>query len=147
MRQDIVCGGGGLKPLSEVHDVIAAGDVGGCDSRQSTFKLIPSEPETILMTRMTALAAMAAATLSAPAFAAEPATTADANAAAALSTALSQATAARQAQIALVNQGYTNVSELGRDDNGRFVGTAVKDGKTVLVSIDMRRPPAADLAH
>lgn len=99
------------------------------------------------MTRMTAIAAVAVATLSTPVFAAEPATSGDASAQAALSTALSQATAARQAQITLVNQGYTNVSELDRDDNGRFVGTAVKDGKTVIVSIDMRRPPAADLAN
>lgn len=147
MRHDIVCGGAGQQLLSDCQTVMAAGDVSGCGTDPTLFQLIPTQPETVSMTRMTALAAVAVATLSTPVFAAEPATSGDASAQAALSTALTQATAARQAQIALVNQGYTNVSELDRDDNGRFVGTAVKDGKTVIVSIDMRRPPAADLAN
>jgi|CXWK01.1.fsa_nt_gi hypothetical protein len=97
------------------------------------------------MIRTFALAAAAA--LSAPALAAEITPEANASPAAALSTALGQEAAARQAQVALVKQGYTNVSELGRDNDGRFVGTAVKDGKTVFVSVDMRRPPAAGLAN
>lgn len=43
----------------------------------------------------------------------------------------------------LLSQGYTAVSELERDANGRWTGTATKDGKTVIVAIKV---PAANSA-
>ena len=37
----------------------------------------------------------------------------------------------------LVAQGYSNVSELNRDAKGHWVGTAVKNGKTLAVAITL----------
>lgn len=48
---------------------------------------------------------------------------------------LAQVAAETQAQKHLLSQGYTNVSSLEQDANGRWTGTAVKDGKTVIVAI------------
>ncbi len=70
-----------------------------------------------------------------PALAAEAAAPAktDANAVARLQ--LSQTSAAMQARQHLIRQGYINVSSLEQDGNGRWVGSAQKDGKTVYVAI------------
>jgi hypothetical protein len=38
----------------------------------------------------------------------------------------------------LMQKGYTNVSELVKDAQGKWVGSATKDGKTVLVAVDVR---------
>jgi hypothetical protein len=37
----------------------------------------------------------------------------------------------------LMQQGYTNVSELVKDAQGKWVGSATKDGKTVPVAVDV----------
>jgi hypothetical protein len=37
----------------------------------------------------------------------------------------------------LMQQGYTNVSELMKDAQGKWVGSATKDGKTVPVAVDV----------
>jgi hypothetical protein len=90
------------------------------------------------MIRALTLATVLAAGFTLPAFAADaPAATAavDGNAAASQSAALSVAANAEQARKILLSQGYTNVSELNRDDKGRWTGTATKDGKTIFVAI------------
>lgn len=38
----------------------------------------------------------------------------------------------------LLRQGYTGVSELVKDESGRWVGTATKDGKNVPVAVDVK---------
>jgi hypothetical protein len=38
----------------------------------------------------------------------------------------------------LMHQGYTHVSQLAKDANGKWVGTATKDGKTVVVAVQVR---------
>jgi hypothetical protein len=38
----------------------------------------------------------------------------------------------------LMHLGYTNVSQLQRDAQGNWTGTAVKDGKTVPVAVKVR---------
>ena len=38
----------------------------------------------------------------------------------------------------LMQQGYTNVSELVKDAQGKWVGSATKDGKTVPVAVDVK---------
>ena len=65
--------------------------------------------------------------------AATPATIAPAVAAQAA--ALNAGADAQTARQLLVSQGYSNVSELNRDTKGHWVGTAVKDGKTMAVAI------------
>lgn len=48
---------------------------------------------------------------------------------------LSKAANANQVRDMLVAKGYTNVSGLVLDEQGRWTGTATKDGKTVAVSV------------
>ena len=38
----------------------------------------------------------------------------------------------------LMQQGYTSVSELVKDAQGKWVGSATKDGKTVPVAVDVK---------
>jgi hypothetical protein len=38
----------------------------------------------------------------------------------------------------LKQQGYTNVSQLDKDADGKWVGTASKDGKTLVVAVDVK---------
>ncbi len=83
------------------------------------------------------LASLSLAALSAPAFA-ETAAPAATNDAAAQKAILAETGAALEARQHLVRQGYINVSPLNQDDNGRWVGTASKGGKTVIVAIDLR---------
>ena len=52
-----------------------------------------------------------------------------------LDTALTDAATAQQIRTQLLQNGYTHVSALMRDSSGRFAGTAVKDGKTVIVAV------------
>lgn len=56
---------------------------------------------------------------------------------------VSDASAEVVARKHLLSQGYTTVSDLERDANGRWTGTAMKDGKTVIVAIKI---PATDSA-
>lgn len=48
-----------------------------------------------------------------------------------------------QARQHLVRLGYTNISELTKDQDGRWVGAATtKDGQTRAVAVDIKRPVA-----
>ncbi len=96
------------------------------------------------MIRAFFIATILAAGLAAPALAGdEPAT--DAASAAAFTA--QQTAVANQQQIRklLAAQGYVVTSDLYRDDAGRWVGTALKDGKQVRVAIKMppRNAPTA----
>lgn len=51
-----------------------------------------------------------------------------------------------QARQHLIHLGYTNVSELARDQDGRWVGAATKDGQTRAVAVDIKRPLASAAA-
>jgi hypothetical protein len=54
-----------------------------------------------------------------------------------------------QARQHLLHLGYTNVSELTKDEGGKWVGTATtKDGQTRAVAVDIKKPLAttADVA-
>lgn len=57
-----------------------------------------------------------------------------------LDTALNDAATAQQVRDQLEHNGFTHVSALMRDSSGRFAGTAMKDGKTVMVAVVF--PPA-----
>lgn len=49
-----------------------------------------------------------------------------------------------QARQHLLHLGYTDVSELAKDEDGKWVGTATtKDGKKRVVAVDIKRPAAA----
>ena len=43
-----------------------------------------------------------------------------------------------QAKSRIESSGYSNVSELKKDDNGVWRGKAMKDGKSVEVSLDFQ---------
>jgi hypothetical protein len=52
-----------------------------------------------------------------------------------LDTALDNAAGAQQVRDQLEHNGFTHVSALMRDSSGRFAGTAIKNGKTVMVAV------------
>ena len=43
-----------------------------------------------------------------------------------------------QARVHLSHQGYTNISGMMKNENGTWVGSATKDGKTVTVAVDVK---------
>jgi hypothetical protein len=45
-----------------------------------------------------------------------------------------------QARQHLIHLGYTNVSELTKDQGGKWVGTATKDGQVRGVAVDIKGP-------
>ena len=45
-----------------------------------------------------------------------------------------------QARQHLMHLGYTNVSGMQKDADGKWVGTATKDGKTIAVAVDIKGP-------
>lgn len=49
---------------------------------------------------------------------------------------------AKQVRQLLLAKNYTNVSNLDRDSDGRWTGTAVKDGKTTFISVYLPAKPA-----
>ncbi len=85
------------------------------------------------MTRKLSLAAVLAASLAFPAIA-EDASTKVAPEAARSGTPFTMEDARKH----LMQQGYTNVSELVKDASGKWVGSAVKDSKTVPVAVDVK---------
>ncbi|MFT3732249.1 MAG: hypothetical protein QM780_12670 [Hyphomicrobium sp.] len=93
------------------------------------------------MTRIM-LIGLAVAGMALPAYADEA--NSDSTAAAA-SAALTNAANAEQARIQLAHQGYTGISPLYRGEEGRLVGTAIKDGKTVIVAVLL--PQTRDLTN
>lgn len=87
-----------------------------------------------------AIAAAAAATAFAiPALAAESADSLS-NVKAAVGAELTQAAEARQAQRILLGKGYETVSTMERAQNGHWIGTATKAGKTIMVSVYLPKP-------
>ena len=48
-----------------------------------------------------------------------------------------------QARQHLLHLGFINVSELTKDEDGKWIGTATQDGKTRAVAVDIKRPVAA----
>jgi hypothetical protein len=68
-----------------------------------------------------------------------PALADEGNNTAALSAQLTNAANAQQARVQLAHQGYTGISPLYRNEQGHWYGTAVKDGRTVIVGVVM--PP------
>lgn len=87
-----------------------------------------------------AAATVAAATgLALPAIAAET-TGSLANVQAAVGAEMTSAAEARQAQRILLGKGYDTVSTLERAQNGHWVGTATKAGKTIMVSVYLPKP-------
>lgn len=81
------------------------------------------------MIRTLALASLAAAGFSGAALAADPVT--------AHSAELTNAAAQNQVHNILASQGYVQITEFGRDDDGRYTAAALKDGKKVFVSVAM----------
>jgi len=43
-----------------------------------------------------------------------------------------------QARMHLARLGYTNISELTKDENGAWRGAAMRDGKKIMVGIDVK---------
>lgn len=86
------------------------------------------------MIRTLALTAIAAMGFTVPAMAADTSTFSPEKSAE-LSQALDTAWQDQQARYQLMHNGYTHVAIFGKDLMGRYVGTAVKDGKHVLVAV------------
>jgi hypothetical protein len=95
------------------------------------------------MIRSVALAAILSTGIALPALAGDPTneTTADP---AAFTAALNHAASATAARKILIGRGYTQVSDLTRHEDGRWTGTAMKDGKVVMVGVALPiAPPSA----
>jgi len=45
-----------------------------------------------------------------------------------------------QARQHLMHLGYSEVSELSTDEDGKWIGTATKDGQKRIVAVDIKRP-------
>ncbi|PPC85595.1 MAG: hypothetical protein CTY31_10120 [Hyphomicrobium sp.] len=90
------------------------------------------------MIRIISAASLAVATFAGAAIAAEKAPANDTSVETSKSAAVTTRAGEQEARQHLVRQGYTNVSELSKDDDGRWTGTAMKDGKTNFVAIDLR---------
>ncbi len=89
------------------------------------------------MIRAVWLAAILVGGLALPAIAAEPTKT-DAPEAVAQGPATEKPFTMIDAQNLLRQRGYTNVSELVKNEKGIWIGSAVKDGKTVPVGVDVK---------
>ena len=87
------------------------------------------------MTRMLTLTAVLAAGLALPAIAGDAATTSPDTA---TTEQAGNPFTMEDARQHLMQKGYTNVSELVKDAQGKWVGSATKDGKTVPVAVDVR---------
>ncbi len=91
------------------------------------------------MTRILSLVAVLVAALALPAIAGDMATQATPEAAAATARApAGNPFTMENARKHLLQLGYTNVSELVKDADGKWVGSADKDGKTVIVAVDVK---------
>lgn len=80
------------------------------------------------MIRSYFLAAALAAGLAGPAFAADEAG----------GPAMQNLFTSTQAREHLSHLGYTNISALEKDADGKWIGTATKDGRTVAVAVDVK---------
>jgi hypothetical protein len=104
-----------------------------------------SYDEEISMIRAFAFAAFATAAMAVPAMAEEARF--DPTQASAFGAELGNVASAEQARVLLASQGYSGISPLDQDEDGRWIGTAVKDGKTVFVAIALPRPQAEALTE
>jgi len=93
------------------------------------------------MTRILSLAAVLVAGLALPAIADDTATKTGPQAAA-KSAPIGNPLTMEAARQHLMQLGYTNVSALVKDANGKWVGSAMKDGRTVAVAVDLKRTSA-----
>jgi hypothetical protein len=95
------------------------------------------------MIRSLALAAALSTGLALPALAGDMTSETPADPAA-FTAALNHAASATTARKILIGRGYTQVSELTRGEDGRWTGTAMKDGKLVMVGVALPiAPPSA----
>ena len=90
------------------------------------------------MTRALSLAAVLIAGLSIPAIADATAPNTTAQASATKSAAIGNPFTMEDARQHLMRRGYTNVSALVKDANGKWVGSAIKDGRTIAVAVGLK---------
>jgi hypothetical protein len=90
------------------------------------------------MSRTLWLAAVLVAGLALPALAADTTTKAAPEAVAPEAARTGNPFTMEDARKHLMQQGYTNVSELVKDSSGKWVGSAMKDGKTVPVAVGVK---------
>lgn len=94
------------------------------------------------MIRALSLAALLSAGAALPALAGDEAAS-SAGDAAAFTHQLNAAAQATQARNILLARGYKQVSDLTAGENGRWTGTAVRDGKTIFVAVELPSKPAS----
>lgn len=94
------------------------------------------------MIRALSLAALVSAGAALPAMAGDDAASSAADTAA-FTAQLSVQANANQARNILLARGYSQVSDLTRGEDGRWTGTAVKDGKTIFVAVEMPPKPVS----
>jgi putative membrane protein len=90
------------------------------------------------MIRTLALAAVVATGLAAPALAESADNPSPAQSAEAKPAVRGNLFTQQQAREHLLHLGYTQVSELSKDENGVWRGSATKDGKTLSVAVDVK---------
>jgi hypothetical protein len=96
------------------------------------------------MIRSLTLAAALSTGLALPALAGDAVTNETTADPAAFTAALNHAASATTARKILIGRGYTQVSDLTRHEDGRWTGTAMKDGKLVMVGVALPiAPPSA----
>lgn len=99
------------------------------------------------MIRQFAIASILAAGYALPTLAAETPTATSGSGQAVHARELANLYDAKQAHNILASRGFVNVSALDRDEDGHWVGTATKDGKTIFVSVILPKPPLADVTN
>lgn len=87
------------------------------------------------MIRMLSIAAVAACGLALPAFAEETAQGSSVPTVAAFTQQLAAHANANHVRRMLAAKGYSQVSDLNRTADGRWTGTAIKDGKLVYLAV------------
>ena len=90
------------------------------------------------MTRVLSLAAVLVAGLAFPAIATDTSTNTAPQASATESAAVGSPFTMENARQHLMRQGYTNISALIKDANGKWVGNGTKDGTTVPVAVGVK---------
>ena len=90
------------------------------------------------MIRTLALAAVVATGLAVPAMAESANSPSPAQTAEATPAVRGNLFTEQQARAHLMHLGYTDVSELAKDENGAWRGSATKDGKTLSVAVDVK---------
>jgi hypothetical protein len=132
-----VSGGEVLRPLHAGH--------GGCVFDRFAFKSHRTRmfQRRLGMIRTLALTAALSTGFAFAAYAgdAQPVQSSGADSAA-FTSALNSAASADAARKVLIGRGYTQVSDLSRGPDGRWTGTAMKDGKIVMVGVELPPRPA-----